>query len=109
MKTDNPLDRLPYAIEAPFNSFMRQHEPACLNNTRVNLLNDIYAWVDGKNERCIFWLNGMAGTGKSTIARTVARRYYEQQRLAASFFFSKGGGDISHAGLFITSIAMQVA
>ncbi|ERF69366.1 hypothetical protein EPUS_08638 [Endocarpon pusillum Z07020] len=109
IRGDNPLDRLPYAIEAPFNSFTRQHEPACLTNTRVNLLNDIYAWVDGKDERCIFWLNGMAGTGKSTIARTVARRYYEQQRLAASFFFSKGGGDVSHAGLFITSIAMQVA
>jgi hypothetical protein len=109
VKTDNSLDHLPYAIEAPFNSFTRQHEPACLDNTRVDLLNDIYAWVDGKNERCIFWLNGMAGTGKSTIARTVARRYYEQQRLAASFFFSKGGGDVGHAGLFITSIAMQVA
>jgi hypothetical protein len=51
----------------------------------------------------------LAGTGKSTIARTVARKYFEQGRLGASFFFSKGGGDVSHAGKFFTSIAVQLA
>jgi cytidylate kinase len=49
--------------------------------------------VDSEDERCI-WLNGLAGTGKSTIARTVARRYFEQKRLGASFFFSRGGGEL---------------
>ncbi|EMD84654.1 hypothetical protein COCHEDRAFT_1210544 [Bipolaris maydis C5] len=48
-------------------------------------------------------------TGKSTIARTVARSYYDKQRLAASFFFSRGGGDAGHAGKFVTSIAVQLA
>jgi len=67
------------------------------------------AWADGHDERCIFWLNGMAGTGKSTIARTVARDFYEQKRLGASFFFSRGGGDVSHAGKFFTTIAWQLA
>ena len=67
------------------------------------------AWADGHDERCIFWLNGMAGTGKSTIARTVARKYHDQKRLGASFFFSRGGGDVSHAGKFFTSIAAQLA
>ncbi|OAF58542.1 hypothetical protein VC83_04965 [Pseudogymnoascus destructans] len=62
--------------------------------THVDLLQEIYDWADGKDERCIFWLNGLAGTGKSTISRTVARRYNEQKRLGASFFFSKGDGDV---------------
>jgi NACHT domain len=66
-------------------------------------------WADGRDERCIFWLNGMAGTGKSTIARTIARKYYDQHRLGASFFFSRGGGDVSDAGKFFTSIAVQLA
>ncbi|OQN95387.1 hypothetical protein B0A48_18635 [Cryoendolithus antarcticus] len=57
----------------------------------------------------MFWLDGWAGTGKSTIARTVARKYDDQKRLAASFFFSRGGGDTGHAGKFFTSIARQVA
>ena len=66
-------------------------------------------WADGGDERCIFWLSGMAGTGKSTLARTVARKYYDQNRLGASFFFSRGGGDVSHASKFFTSIAVQLA
>ena len=51
----------------------------------------------------------MAGTGKSTIARTVARKYFEKKRLGASFFFSRGGGDVSHAGKFCTTVAVQLA
>jgi hypothetical protein len=51
----------------------------------------------------------MAGTGKSTIAHTVARRYFEQGRLAASFFFSRGGGDVSNASKFVATIALQIA
>jgi hypothetical protein len=51
----------------------------------------------------------LAGTGKSTIARTVARRYSDQKRLGASFFFSRGGGDVGHAGKLFTSFAVQLA
>jgi hypothetical protein len=51
----------------------------------------------------------MAGTGKSTIAHTVARSYFEQGQLAASFFFSKGCGDVGKAGKFVTTIALQMA
>jgi hypothetical protein len=103
------LHHLPYAVEAPFNSYAKQDSPTCLPNTRVGLLEEIYNWVDSDDKRCIFWLSGLAGTGKSTIARTVARRYFEQKRLRASFFFSRGGGDIGHAGKFFTSIAIQLA
>jgi hypothetical protein len=67
------------------------------------------AWAEGRDERCIFWLCGMAGTGKSTIARTIARKYFGQNHLGASFFFSRGGGDVSDAGRFFTSIALQLA
>ena len=51
----------------------------------------------------------MAGTGKSTIARTVAREYFEKRCLGASFFFTRGGGDVGHARKFVTSIAVQLA
>ncbi|KUJ20839.1 HET-domain-containing protein [Mollisia scopiformis] len=106
------LRQLPNADKAPYNAYDRQDEPACLPNTRVDLLQEIYDWIDGKDgqdERCIFWLSGLAGTGKSTISRTVARRCSEQKRLGASFFFSKGDGDVSHAGKFFTSLAQQLA
>jgi hypothetical protein len=51
----------------------------------------------------------LAGTGKSTIARTIARRYSEQGHLGASFFFSSGVQDVSQAGRFFTSLAVQLS
>jgi hypothetical protein len=51
----------------------------------------------------------LAGTGKSTIARTVARTYFDRKRLGASFFFSRGGRDVGDAKKFVTSIAFQLA
>ncbi|KAF2477358.1 uncharacterized protein BDR25DRAFT_330198, partial [Lindgomyces ingoldianus] len=106
---DNLLSSLQYAKDAAFNSYLKQHEPTCLSNTRVNLLREIYNWADGQDERYIFWLNGLAGTGKSTIARTVADRFDKQKHLGASFFFSRGGGDVGRAEKFVTSIAVQLA
>ncbi|SLM39426.1 WD40/YVTN repeat-like-containing domain [Lasallia pustulata] len=107
--TKSPPSHLPYAVDAPFNTYSRQHDRICLPDTRVDLLREIYTWADGKDGRFIYWLNGLAGTGKSTIARTVARKYFENGQLGASFFFSRGGGDVGHASKFFTTIAVQLA
>lgn len=77
VKLDDLLDTLPTVTSAAFNSLENQYAPMCLPNTRVELLRDIMKWADGSDDRCIFWLNGIAGTGKSTIARTIARTYYD--------------------------------
>jgi hypothetical protein len=108
-KTDDPLNLLPHVAQAAFNSSDKQHEPLCFPDTRTDILTQIGEWADGCHQNCIFWLNGMAGTGKSTIARTVARKYHTQNQLGASFFFSRGGGDLGNAGKFFTSVAVQLA
>lgn len=61
-----------------------------------------------KDNRCIFWLSGMAKTGKSTIARTVARELQDSGHLGASFFFSRDVADVRHTGLFVTTVAKQL-
>jgi hypothetical protein len=106
---ENVLSKLPVVPQAAFNSLENQHESVCLPHTRVDLLRKIQAWVDGSDPRCIFWLDGIAGTGKTTIARTVASMYHRQKRLGASFFFSRGGGDISRADRLLTTFAWQLA
>jgi hypothetical protein len=103
------LQQLSYAAQAPFNAYGKDDDPLCLPNTRVEIQQRIREWADGNDTRHIFWLNGWAGTGKSTIARTVAREHYDRGKFGASFFFSRGGGDTSHAGKFVTNIAFQLA
>ena len=105
----NPLDKLPIANSAAFDSFDKNHDSECLPDTRVDILDEITKWAAHEAKECIFWLNGMAGTGKSTIARTVARRFAGQKKLGASFFFRRGGGDVSHAANFVTTVACQLA
>jgi NACHT domain len=107
--SESLLSHLPYAVDAPFNAYSRQQDPTCLPDTRVDLLQEIYTWAGRQDRRFIYWLNGLAGTGKSTIARTVARTYFENGQLSASFFFSRGGGDVGNASKFFTTIAVQLA
>ena len=80
-----------------------------MEDTRVDLLQDITNWSNAPGDACIFWLNGMAGTGKSTIARTVARIWHDNNQLGASFFFSRGQRDLSHASKFFPTLAYQMA
>jgi NACHT domain len=83
--------------------------PVCFPNTRVEILDEIRVKMDDAEGKFIVWLNGMAGSGKSTIARTVAQGYAKQNRLAAMFSFSRDEADRSHAAKFIPSIALQLA
>jgi len=102
------LSTLPDAKGAAYNDRLWEYEDHCLPDTRVELRQKIMDWFEDPNGEYIFWLNGMAGTGKSTISRTVAWDLAEKKRLAASFFFSRDHGDISHAGQFFTTIAAQL-
>ena len=103
------LSRLPIANGAAFDSYEEQHNPLCLQETRVELLQYIKTWVEGTDTSLIFWLNGMAGTGKSTISRTVAKYYHDSSNLGASFFFKRGEGDRGNATRFFTTLAAQLA
>jgi hypothetical protein len=83
-------------------------EALCHHDTCVALLDDM-AWSAAHDTRHVFWLNRLAGTGKSTIARTVARRCADAGRLGASFFFARGGGELARACKFATTVAVQLA
>jgi NACHT domain len=93
---------------ACFNSRENAKHRSCLPGTRVDILKDIDDWYNNANGKHIMWLSGWAGTGKSTIARTVARKLQDDNRLAASFFFSRAHDDTSSAACFATTIAYQL-
>jgi type II secretory pathway predicted ATPase ExeA len=56
----------------------------------------------------MFWLNGMAGTGKSTIARTVAQSFKDKEQLGATFFFKRGEGGRGNARYLVSTITRQL-
>jgi len=54
-------------------------------------------------------LNGLAGTGKSTIAKTTAERLFADDRLGASFFCSRDFQDRRNLELIFPTLAIQLA
>ena len=103
------LGKLRIAGEATHNSSSEGELPRCLPNTRTDLLEQIAGWVSDPAGKRIFWLCGKAGTGKSTISRTVAQKLDNDGLLGASFFFKRGRADRSHAKLLFPTIARQLA
>ncbi|KAG6979752.1 Vegetative incompatibility protein HET-E-1 [Fusarium oxysporum f. sp. conglutinans] len=103
------LNQLPIAEGASFDSRAEEHNPTCLPGTRVELLKAVYRWIGNPDSKTMFWLSGMAGTGKSTIARTVAQRLHERGDLSASFFFKRGETDRGNLAKFMPTLARQLA
>ena len=102
------LCSLPVARQATYDASSQQDDEKCLEGTRTEVLKEMTAFARGGGEQHIFWLNGMAGSGKSTIARTLAEELHKEGLLGASFFFKRGFGDVSHAGKLFTTIAWQL-
>jgi hypothetical protein len=102
------LDKLRSADNAVFDSHDEEYNARCYQGTRTELLRQIYSWASDRGSERIFWLNGMAGTGKSIVSRTVAQNFADKGDLGASFFFKRGEGDRGYAGLFIATIATHL-
>ncbi|KAK2938621.1 G-protein beta WD-40 repeat [Fusarium oxysporum f. sp. vasinfectum] len=103
------LDHLPNAEGASFDSHAEEHNSTCLPDTREELLREIDRWIVDPDSKTIFWLNGMAGTGKSTISRTVARSRSKKGDLGASFFFKRGETDRGNLAKFVPTVARRLA
>ena len=81
----------------------------CLRGTRGAVLDEIEVWARDPKKLPVYWLNGLAGTGKSTIAKTIAERIFADGQLGASFFCSRDFEDRSNLRLIFPTIAVQLA
>ena len=100
------LDRCRRAQGAGYQHGDRQ---GCLKGTRESILDDIEVWTKDFDKPRVYWLNGLAGTGKSTIAQTVAERVCADGRLGASFFCSRDFSDRSNLHFIFPTLAVQLA
>ncbi|KAJ5643920.1 uncharacterized protein N7484_006427 [Penicillium longicatenatum] len=114
------LDSLTTASGAAFNSYENRNKPQCLEDTQTRALERIQSWCASSN-RNIYWLRGMAGTGKSTIARTFAAACLNRQSLidgsplpdntclGASFFFDQNERDRNSPRNLFTTLCRGLA
>ncbi|KAL3475918.1 hypothetical protein BJX99DRAFT_258996 [Aspergillus californicus] len=114
------LKTLNTAPRAAFNGYEEGPKSRCLKGTQLEILHKIQAWSEDPASEPLLWLQGMAGTGKSTIARTVASAFHERLSLTthhplpdevclgASFFFSRTDAERNHARHFFPTLARQL-
>jgi hypothetical protein len=77
----------------------------CYPGTRTGIITEIIQWftqpLSDTAER-LFWLHGVAGCGKSTIAQTIARQLGAQRRCVSFFFDTSRQADAGLKHLFST-------
>ncbi|PNS17287.1 hypothetical protein CAC42_6970 [Sphaceloma murrayae] len=100
---------LPRAEGAAYDSHDDEHLSECLGDTRKEILSRIETWAAHPTSKSILWMYGEAGTGKSTISRTLANRWKCDSRLAATFFFRRDERARSTSKRLMTTIAAQIA
>ena len=102
-----------FVPDALYHSEKRQleHAVTCQPKTRIYVLGAIRAWANSSTTDAsqVCWLSGPAGTGKTTVAHTIAAEYDERRRLAASFFFWRKTGDRDDINKLVATLAYQIA
>lgn len=59
----------------------------CLPGTRTRYIDRIWEWVRSPDGPTLCWLNGVAGSGKSTISHELAATLHARRRPYSCFFF----------------------
>jgi len=95
---------MPYAAGAGLNT-----QKLCLEGTHRGILGDIMDWINnGDEDTHVYWLHGTAGSGKSTIAHTIADLFRRLGRLGSFFSFDRNDAAERHKKIF-TTIAQDLA
>ncbi|CAE7099926.1 unnamed protein product [Rhizoctonia solani] len=82
---------------------------SCTENTRTEILGNLMKWSEDEHAANIYWMNGMAGTGKTTIAYSACTVLEARKQLAASFFCTRTSAQCRDAKRIVPTIAYQLA
>jgi hypothetical protein len=102
------LDSLKPTLSARFDS--GSAPSGCLEHTREDVLGKLHEWIN-QHSTClsIFWLAGMAGTGKTTIAKTLCDQLTQSGKLSASFFASRQATERRDPANIVRTFAYDLA
>ncbi|KAI0311906.1 hypothetical protein OF83DRAFT_1020355, partial [Amylostereum chailletii] len=87
-----------------------QSDKGCHPGTRKAILEEIENWINDPDDwHRVCMILGPAGTGKSSIAHEVARRFKELQRLGSSFYFDRAKQASRRPEYLFTNMARDLA
>lgn len=82
----------------------------CLEGTRMRIRKVIQEWVDSNDiSQPLYWLYGLAGCGKSTVARSVCTQLDESARLGGAFFCKRDSKHLSKPENVVSTLAANLA
>ncbi|KEP45549.1 vegetative incompatibility protein HET-E-1 [Rhizoctonia solani 123E] len=81
----------------------------CTAKTRELIHKDLQAWTTNPESEKIYWVNGMAGTGKTTITYSLCEWLENTNRLGASFFCSRISSTCRSLSRIVPTLAYQLA
>ena len=85
------------------------NDDQCMVGTRVDLLKDLQDWSKDPSAPRLFWLDGMAGTGKSAVARSICYFLRENALLGGSFFCLRGDDSREDVRRILPTLALDLA
>ena len=84
-----------YEVQPESNAMFNDKEVGsypCQEGTRKSIREKIIDWANTSETQTLFWLNGLAGMGKSALAQTIARHFEKSGQLGGTYFFLRIGG-----------------
>ena len=100
---------MPRAEFAEYDAASPALRNACTEDTRKAILDTLQQWASDNATTRVYWLNGMAGTGKTTIAYSFSEILNDNESLGGTFFSSHLRVDTSDARCIIPTICLQLA
>ncbi|KAG2342057.1 hypothetical protein BDR05DRAFT_424914 [Suillus weaverae] len=83
--------------------------PVCLPQTRSDLLSSVFTWaMNPSSNQNVLWLHGPAGSGKSTVATTIANITRDLGRLGAFVFFNRRMAARNDPAAVVRTLAFQL-
>ncbi|KAH9932837.1 hypothetical protein B0H21DRAFT_699578 [Amylocystis lapponica] len=85
------------------------YRKGCISGTRQEVIGHILdQLLSAESDQRILWMHGPAGSGKSTIATTIANHFIELHRSGAFIFFDRSRTEDSKPEKVIRTIAYQL-
>jgi len=82
----------------------------CMEGTRETLLNQIMAWAANESDpNNIYWIHGLPGIGKTSLAHSICQKLHKEYRLAGAFFCQRDDASMGDIRNILPTLISKLA